>query len=1208
MTIRQGGLRRMNRIISLYVNFRRQVMVVFSGTTICKSIFREVLCILLCVMSPSTLAIDHHEVFDEDKVFKPSDYFARPYPLDDLSQGIILVEIDQSRNMLERAYSSSPFDALSMDGKIGYFKPLSQYRYNEEHHYFEEDLTLQQGQKIAWDGQFLNWLLMRQIDMVRYFLLGVEGEFQERLQERAQESERQGKTESAKIINLDTSKHKLVIEDSRSRSYSPIPNTMPLSINSGQLKFQATTLQLRLKKQGSEKGLLDLLTNSVRLYFYAQKAVELHGRIRQKFIFDDSTKLLDYLRAWSADDSKVEHYKPALQREDQSSKLRQKALQEIKQLTLKNENNHKTLCQRYVHLSISSSPVNYPFLANSNVVADCQKDLVGDQELKHFQLLSSDETVSSSQNNFTFHETDKLMKSIFRALSSEREGDSFQMSGADMERFPDHSGVIYQSWFKYSLKGAKQEVNWLGDLRAALIDDQGRLRSDNGDRKLGSLHEDPLLSSCFDDMEKVLRFRFLTTPSAEGNCNALNYPYFEQNVGYLWRASSSLNNASQESINRQRVRFQSNGPKRYIRSHIGQTEYDFVEGGKENGRFPVKPEWLNVNTQKDADELINYVRGQDQEGFRTRYNDQDVFLLGDTANNSPIVVGKPASNYHLLYGDRSYQVFLKQYQNRRSRVFLGTNDGILHSFNAGWFDIKTKQLKNATETDSNWTLGQETWAFVPFSAFAYLSELSDKRYGISANHHLNFLKQKPFIFDAKLFSEYGLIGQADRPFYDHEGNQISQKTHPDGWGTLMVVGVSLGNSAYLVFDITDAEQAPKLLAELQVKNMGSAISLPSVMTLKNTQGVLEWKLVLGSGTDLDPASMVDLTTKHSAGIYIVNLKDIQSKQSHLQPRLIDLKESSSYVTGISSADWDLDGETDALYLNTASLIRNTGSLYRINPRNDFSKKIVLKSEKLLDVQAPLIDRPQLTLDNLGNRWMFLSTGISTGLSSDHGVQEQSVQITNVKRQRNKIIGLKEPRNSRGTFSVDTVQGSSVQVSLSSLVDVSNVLVSPESGKLEGSWSIQPKLKENIADELEKRLMQFSNSSAYLHGWLRYLDQNETSTDASTLFGGILTQASYQTEYQNCRVSGDAFIHRLRFTTGTSWYSKHRQTNRTNNQDPELKSTKSNSFGSKAITSILLNEGVENVSQIQSSEAGNTQTLLEDSRKLIQSGEVSWREL
>jgi hypothetical protein len=1200
MTIRQGGLMRMNRIISLYVNFRRQVIVVFSVATISKSIYRQVLCILLCIMSHSALAVDHHKVFDESKVFKPSGYFARPYPLEDLSQGIILVEIDQSRNMLERVYSSSHFDALSKDGKVGYFKPLSQYRYNVKYHYFEEDLTLGQGQQIAWDGQFLNWLLMRQIDMVRYFLLGVEGGFQAGVQIRAQESVRQVKAESAKIINLDTSKHKLVIQDSRSRSYSPVPNNTPLSINSGQLEFQGTTLELRLKISSAVKGLSDLLTERVRLYFYAQKTLELNGRIKQKFIFEDSTKLRNYLTNWSADNSVGDQYRQTLQRETQSSRLRQKALQEIKQLTLKNETSHKMICQRYVHLSLSPSPINYSFLTGSKVVDDCQKDLVGNQELTHFKLLSSDETDSLSQNHFTFHETDTLMKAIFRALSGEREAASFQISGAGIEYFPDHSGVIYQSLFKYSLKSAKQEVNWLGDLRAVLIDDQGRLRSDNGNRKLGSLLEDPLLSSCFDDGEKVLRFRFFTTPSAEVNCNALNYPNFEQDVGYLWRASSSLNNVSQESISRQRAQFQSNEPKRYIRTHIGQTEYDFVEGGKASGRFPVKPEWLNVSTQKAADELINYIRGQDQDGFRARYVDQEAFLLGDTANNSPIVVGKPASNYHLLYGDRSYKIFLKQYQNRRSRVFLGTNDGILHSFNAGWFDIKNKQLKNAPETNSNWILGQESWAFVPYSVLPFLSEISTKYYGISANHHLSFSKQKPYIFDAKLFSEHGLTGQADRSFYDHEGNQISQKTHPDGWGTLMVVGVSLGNSGYLVFDITDAEQAPKLLAELPVNNMGRANSLPSVMTLKNQLGVLEWQLVLGSGADLDPSSIVELTTRHSAEIYIVNLKDIQSEHSRLQPRLIDLKESSSYVTGISNADWDLDGETDALYLNTASLRRNIGSLYRINTRNKFSKKIVLEPKKLLDVQASLMDRPQLGLDDLGNRWVFLSTGQS--------VQVPSLQATKVKGQKNKIIGLKEPRNSRGTFLVDTIEGYSGQVSLSSLVDVSTILVSPETGKLEGSWSIQPKLKENIADELEKRLMQFSDSSDYLHGWLRYLDQNEAVTGASTLFGGILTQASYQTEYQNCRVSGDAFIHRLRFTTGTSWYSQHRQTNRTTKQYAELKSTKSNSFGSKTITSILLNGGDENISQIQSSENGNTQTLFEERRELIQSGELSWREL
>ena len=1127
-------------------------------------IFRITVFIFLCTMSYSGLAISTNA--ENDHVLNASDYFLRPYPLDDLSQGIILIEIDQSKNMLERAYSSAYFDPLSKEGQVGYFNPKSQYRYHFKEGYFEEDLALQQGQKESWDGRFLNWLSMRQIDMARYFLIGVHNKSQ------ASDSD------LADIIGLNSSSHKLILHDSKSLSYSPIPNALSIIIDRGQLKYQDKTIQLRIKNPRPEKGLMDLLTDNVKLYYFGYKLIKVKGLEKQEFIFGDIKKLPSFLNKWSASD--LNHNQPL--------KLLNKALQEIKRLSIENESMkpHQDICQRYVFLSIASSVVNSPDLAGSHLLDDCQKGLTGEQALTHFKLLTSDITDYPSQNNFTFLEANTLMKSIFRRLSNDRMAGSFQISGTGMEYFPDSLGVIYQSLYKHALKGSKQEVNWLGDLRATLIDDQGRLRSDNGDRKLGTIDEDPIVESCFDEKEKRVRFRLLTKPGSEENCKSLNYPYFEQDLGYLWQASDSFNKVSQESINRQRAPFLSNDYKRYIRTHIGQTEYDFVEGGEESGIFPIQPEWLNVSTKKEADEQINYIRGQNNEGFRNRQFYQNTYLLGDTANNLPTIVGKPSSNYHLLYGDNSYQAFLKQYQNRRSRVFIGANDGMLHSFNAGWFDSKTKQLKNAPENQTLWALGQEIWAFVPFSVFPYLSEISDKYYGILPDHHLNIFSQAPYIFDAQVFKEEGLSGQPNRVFNDQGGHEISRKTHPEGWGTLMVVGLGLGIPSYLIFDITDAEQAPTFLAEFHLKNMGSATSLPSVMTLKNQQGNLEWMLVLGSGTDLDPSSIETLSTKRTAGVYIVNLKDIQSGQVNRQ--LIELNESMSYVSGISAADWNLDGETDALYLNTASGSRNSGSLYRIKPRHNLSKQIILEPEKLLDAQAPLINRPQLSLDALDNRWIYLSTG-------------QNLQ-------NNKIIGLKEPRSTRGIFLVDTDQEKRTQISLGSLVDVSNISVSSETGELEGSWMIKPQLKENTVYQLEKRLMQFSDSSGYVHGWLRNLDDNEVPTGESKLFGGMLSQASYQSEYKNCHLSAEAFIHRLRFTTGTSWYSQHRQSNRTNHLAAELKSTKSSSLGSKAISSILLHEGDKKISQIQSSQNGNTQTTLEDSRKLIQSGEVSWREL
>jgi type IV pilus assembly protein PilY1 len=1112
---------------------------------------------MLSVLACSSFAVTGDE---SSKIeFHASDYFSLPYIPDDISQGIILLEIEQSKSMLKRAYSSSYFGADQKDGLVGYFNPQSQYYYNSEWHYFEEYKPLKRGgqtQVKLWDGKFLNWLLMRQIDMTRYILLG---------------SKEKNGNSSDEIIALDSSRHKIILQDAKSLLYSPIPNTVAITLDGGQLKYQEKYFQLRLKKTHDRKGLLDLLTNNIKLYFYAHK--------KQKFIFGDAQKLPSYLNSWSVSEPN---------KEPQVSLKR--ALDKIKKysLKLKNTDHQNKVCQRYVYISLSSYSNHLPFLIKNNLLSDCQKSLSGKQALTYFHLKTSEKLSVSEPNQFSFHETDTLMASLFSALSGRDTEGSFQISGADIANFSDQAGVIYQSLFKSALKETKDDLHWVGDLRATLIDEQGRLRSDNGDKILGSLEEDPLISSCFDEHDKLLRIRFLTSSSIEENCNSLNYPLLEKDVGYLWRASDSLNKFSQTSINEQRTFFQSNDAKRYMRTHIGQLEYDFVATGNHNN-YPVKPEWLNVSTPEEANKLIAYVRGQDQAGFRLRQTDQNTFFLADTTNSAPIAVGKPESNYHLLYGDQSYLLFLKQYQNRRSRVFLGTNDGVLHSFNAGWFDNKTKQLKNSSNNSSNWALGQETWAFVPFSILPYLNELSDKYYGISAHHHLNLAPQRPYIFDARIFDKDSRGGQPDRAFIDQEGHLISQKTHPQGWGTLMVVGTGLSKSSYLVFDITDAEQAPKLMAELQTENIGSPISLASVMTQKDSQGEWEWFLILGTGTDLDPSSVNKLSTKRSAGVYIFNLTTLQSKYAPSKAKFIDLKESMSYVSGISAADWNLDGETDALYLNTTSIEKSTGSLYRINMQARALGKSGLEVEKLIEVSAPLIERPQLSMDAMNNRWIYISTGHN-------------------KQVKNKIIGIKEPRDSQGNFLVETTQQQNQQVALDSLVDVSEILVDQKTGKLTGNWVIQVPLTENTVKQLEQRLMQFSESSKYVHGWLRSLDTNEVAIGPSKLFGGLLIQASYKADYQNCLLSADTFMHRLRFTTGTAWYSPYALKNKTMNTAAVLKTTKSNSFGSKEITSTLLQQGSKHIQELHSLTNGQTQTVLEESRELVKSGEVSWREL
>ena len=1170
------------------------------------------------VFSPLAKAIksDKATVY-KSNTYQAKDYFSRPTLPETLSQKIMLVHIDQSIDMLERAYSSIRFNADRGDGLEGHFTANKQYRYRHKEQYFEQDDALKSGQKDAWDGQFLNWLSMRKLDMAHLLILGL------------------SEQKSSEIVSLASNGHQATatIRDSHSRHYSPIPNFMPITLSSGKLEYQGKSLRLRIKQARIEKGLIDLISPSIKLYFHSHKALTASGKRKQVFSFGTQDKLTEFLTNWNPSKEKLtksQYHQAALN-------SFQRALENIKVQSLNLKNKSDTLCQQYTHLLIPHS-IYGSFSFNEKLLNDCQARLKTTQASSSFKwgVIEKTNNKFKGVNNslerikFTYSEKDSLFRVMFDRLFYESQSHAYVVNGAEMESFSNGTALLYQSLSRYLLKSGAEQVNWLGDLRASLIDDQGRLRSDNGDKKLGSLNEDPLVFSCFDERDKQLRFQFSNKTFNQSNpkdkCTRFRYPYLDKDVGYLWKASESFSNLHEDDITQQRYPFHRSGDKRYIRTNIGCKEYDFVAGKG----YPLKPEWLNMRSQQDLDDLINYVRGQDQENHRHRRIDSHRFLLGDIdilgalKSSAPVVVSQPRANYHLLYNDDSYREFLKQYQHRRARVFISSNDGLLHSFNAGWYDVEKNQLQAAQKNLSKWRLGQEIWAFVPEPVLPHLNELSHESYGISPEHHLTLVNQSLYVFDAKVFGDNGIKGQSDRVFQDENGQHLSGVTHPEGWGTIMFVGVGLGNvdlkkaglidkvseafkPSYLIFDITDAEQAPKLLASIRAPAMGSAMSLPSVMTQRNQQGEIDWHLVIGSGADLDPMSVKSLSSSRTAGIYIYDLKNIDTKAPLIKANYIDLKEPFSYVAGISSADWDLDGASDALYVNTGknSSRKTGGRLYRINTQSQHSTSSFMQAEKLLQTKLPLKSRPQLSLDGLGNRWIYTMTS-------------QILTESSLAQSSHKIFGIKEPRDSKGNFLVESISGRSGMIPERSLLDVSDILVSADKGILSGSWYIQPALKEPTVLALERRMMSYSNAQDAVSGWLLRLDQHEVPNGSSKLFGGILSQATYQASYSDSQpstrqssihhLSSKSYIRKLRFTTGTAWFDKVNDADIRSKKTATLQDTKGRYSGSTMVSAILLHSQNESVRQIQSSSDGNIQTTEESGRDIPISAETSWREL
>lgn len=99
---------------------------------------------------------------------------------------------------------------------------------------------------------------------------------------------------------------------------------------------------------------------------------------------------------------------------------------------------------------------------------------------------------------------------------------------------------------------------------------------------------------------------------------------------------------------------------------------------------------------------LDYLRGdRSLEGsiFRTRGG-----ILGDAVNSTPVYVGPPSAAGQ----GEGYKEHAERQRSRRPAVYLGTNDGMLHAFDAG--------------------TGVELFAYIPAALFPLLNQLPDRSY------------------------------------------------------------------------------------------------------------------------------------------------------------------------------------------------------------------------------------------------------------------------------------------------------------------------------------------------------------------------------------------------------------------------------------------------------------------------------------------------
>ncbi len=212
--------------------------------------------------------------------------------------------------------------------------------------------------------------------------------------------------------------------------------------------------------------------------------------------------------------------------------------------------------------------------------------------------------------------------------------------------------------------------------------------------------------------------------------------------------------------------------------------------------------WDNLNstqrTQLGNANVVDYLRGdrskeesQANGTLRTRTN-----ILGDIVNSTPVFVGKPNPALYAgatFTGASAYNAFATSRANRTQVVYVGSNDGMLHGFNAA--------------------NGNETYAFVPNGAITN---------------------------DLRSYSN---------PEYEHryfvDGEIAVADVYLNGWKTVLVGTLGRGGPGVFALDVTNPNDVKFLWEKsgADIAALGKNIGRPVIAQVANG----DWRVLIGNG-------------------------------------------------------------------------------------------------------------------------------------------------------------------------------------------------------------------------------------------------------------------------------------------------------------------------------------------------------------------------
>ncbi|MFZ3064116.1 MAG: PilC/PilY family type IV pilus protein [Nitrospirota bacterium] len=543
----------------------------------------------------------------------------------------------------------------------------------------------------------------------------------------------------------------------------------------------------------------------------------------------------------------------------------------------------------------------------------------------------------------------------------------------------------------------------------------------------------------------------------------------------------------------------------------------------------------------------------------TAQTEKRIWKLGDILNSTPRIASWLRINTYDYdvpkYSDNSYKQYLGTvgYESR-GMVFTGGNDGMLHAFKLGnyelpgynWTGAAPSSTEKAAITGSN--LGKEMWGFIPKNALPYLKYIADPEYC-----HIYTVDLTPYLVDVSIGGNPGDVRPADgsswrtvliggmrtggaskgttAPCSNISGSSIGK----DCVNTPVDVGgESIGYSSYFALDVTDPEN-PVFLWEFSHPELGFATSGPAVIRVGPGNQNGEWFVVFGSGPT-GPISTLDTQfmgrSDQNLKFFVLNLETgslLQTIDTGIQYAF-----AGSMVN--STVDPNVDYSDDALYVGYTNIDTNDGNGNSTNPYKWTQGGIgrIVTSESSPAV-TPWVWRPLMT--NIGPvtstiarmqnkntkaQWLFFGTGrhfYATGNIVD-GVDD----VPN----RRRIFGIKEPcLTSSGPYG-SLNPACTNTVSAASLLDVTAI---PGNTAVDNEgWFIYMDISGNYTYSECQSYDSYGNCTSQSNVTRAYgAERVITNSVASTT--GCVFYTSYKPYNDVCALGGKTFMWAVKYNTG-----------------------------------------------------------------------------